>query len=586
VGVAAAGGARKRARTLRFSYYGVTMQRRSSVLGPSLGIALSSLLSLAGCESARSRSGGASAATPSAAPSASAALERPAAGSPRIVVAVIYDQLGSENLLAHLDLLDASGAIRRAIDTGTFFERGTYPYANTLTAPGHVTVHTGAPPLVSGIEGNHVWDAGRGRALGVVEDPGRPVFGREADGVGASPTRLRVPTLAHALRNATGGAARIISLSIKDRSAILSVGSAADLVLWYDSKLGAFSSSPVWGKALPDWLVRYQQAHPLRELFVPWVAESPDVYQARLGPDAAPGEGDFGGFGVTFPHRFESAKTPLAVLHSTPMSSEYLVALTETAARELHLGEDEVPDLIALSISGTDSAGHIFGPGSWEYWDHLIRADRAVGAWLGRLERSGTISVLITSDHGVAPLPEALGASAGRLIPPRLERRLEDALGAQFGTGPWVASVLTPFVYLNERARRHPERARLIEVARAALSEDPALRGVWSLESVRRFGDSDPIERSLRLSVAPDNEADLMFLAKPNYPLDLRDPPERGTNHGTPYDYDCQVPVLALGARVPRQRSAEPVDQMRVTATLAHLLGVPAPASAAPGSLF
>jgi hypothetical protein len=77
-----------------------------------------------------------------------------------------------------------------------------------------------------------------------------------------------------------------------------------------------------------------------------------------------------------------------------------------------------------------------------------------------------------------------------------------------------------------------------------------------------------------------------MFLPEPHYPLDLRDPAERGTNHGTPYDYDRQVPVLAFGARVPQQRMSEPVDQLRVAATLAHLLGIPAPASAAPGSLF
>jgi hypothetical protein len=146
--------------------------------------------------------------------------------------------------------------------------------------------------------------------------------------------------------------------------------------------------------------------------------------------------------------------------------------------------------------------------------------------------------------------------------------------------------VLTPFVYLNERARRHDERARLLDVARAALLEEPALRDAWPLERVRAFGDADPIERSLRLSVAPDNEADLMFLAKPNYPLDLRDPAERGTNHGTPYDYDRQVPVLAFGAGVPQRRSAEPTDQLRVAPTLARLLGIAAPASAPADPLF
>jgi len=562
------------------------MQRRS-VLGTSLGFGWASVLALAlGCDSARPRSDS-SATAPAPTPKAgAAALEVPTAAASRVVIAVIYDQLGSDTLLAHLDLLDPKGAIRRAVDAGVFLERSTYPYANTLTAPGHVTVHTGAPPLVSGIEGNSVWDTTRGRALGVTDDPGRLVFGREGDGIGASPTRLRVPTVAHALRIATSGAAKIISLSLKDRSAILSVGSAADLVLWYDGKLGAFTSSPVWGKALPDWLAGYQQAHPIRELLVPWEAERAELYRERLGPDAAPGEGDLGGFGVTFPHRFDALASPLAALPHTPMLSEYLVALAETAAREQRIGEDGVPDLIALSISGTDSAGHVFGPSSWEYWDHLIRADRAVGAWLTRLEQRGPISVLITSDHGVAPLPEAHGAPSGRLSPPRLQRRIEAALTTQFGAGPWVAGLLTPFVYLNERARQHAERARLLEVARAALLEDPALRDVWTLARVRALGDTDPVERSQRLSVAPDNEADLMFLARPYFPLDLRDPPDRGTNHGTPYDYDRQVPVLAFGANVPQRRSAEPVDQMRVAATLARLLGIPAPASAAPGSLF
>ena len=92
--------------------------------------------------------------------------------------------------------------------------------------------------------------------------------------------------------------------------------------------------------------------------------------------------------------------------------------------------------------------------------------------------------------------------------------------------------------------------------------------------------------QTLRSSVAPDNDADLMLLAQPHYPLDLRDPADRGTNHGTPYDYDRQVPVLAWGVGIPRRRSAEPVDQMRVAATLAALLRIPAPAAAEQGSLF
>jgi hypothetical protein len=547
---------------------------------------------IASCTSSRNTPGNAASVEPAqTVQSAAVALpgSTPARGgadpeAPRVVVAVIIDQLGSDTLLQSLGALDPRGVLARAVDSGVYFERSAYAYANTLTAPGHVAVHTGAPPQASGVEGNSAWDYARG-PVPVTNDPSRPVFGREPRNAGASPTRLRVPTVAHALRAATQGAAKVISLSIKDRSAILSVGSAADLVLWYDAKLGGFTSSPVWGPALPAWLVSYRTQHPISDLLVPWTAERPDAYRARLGPDAAPGEGDLGGFGTVFPHGFAGVKNPLGVLQLTPMLSEYLVSLTETAARELHLGEDDVPDLIALSISGTDGAGHVFGPNSWEYIDHLVRADRAVGAWLARLEQHTKVAVLVTSDHGVSPLPETRDGG-GRLYPQRIAQRIEAALSTHFGAGPWLADVLAPFIYLSARARQHPERARLVEVARAALLEEPSVRDAWTLERVRAFGDADPIEKALRLSVAPDNEAALMFLTRPYHPLDLRDPPDRGTNHGTPYDYDRQVPVLAWGASVPHRRSADPIDQMRVAATLAHLLRVPAPSAAAQGSLF
>ncbi len=504
---------------------------------------------------------------------------------PRVVVAVIYDQLGSDTLLSHLDLLDPKGAIRRAVDTGVYLEHSTYAYANTLTAPGHATVYTGAPPSTTGIDGNSAWDAGLKRLLPVTEDPSRPVFGRPPGNPGASPTRLRAPTVAHSLRAATSGAAKVLSLSIKDRSAILPVGTAADLVLWYDATLGAFTSSAVWGPALPAWLARYQAEHPIAELLVPWTAENPDLYRARLGPDDAPGEGELPGFGKVFPHPLD-ARSSRNLLSCTPMMSQYLVQLAETAARELHVGEDDIPDLVALSVSGTDASGHVFGPGSWEYVDHLIKADRAVGAWLARLEQTSSLAVLITSDHGVSPLPETRASGAGRLFPERLEQTIERALSARFGQGPWVLGVHFPFVYLSDRARLHAERASILGKARDVLLAEPGVRDAWTLEQVRSFGDADPIERAFRLSVAPDNDADLMIYPQPFFPLDLREPAAQGTNHGTPYDYDRQVPVLAYGVSVPHRRVSEPVDQMRVAATLAHLLGVPAPAAATPGSLF
>ena len=53
-----------------------------------------------------------------------------------------------------------------------------------------------------------------------------------------------------------------------------------------------------------------------------------------------------------------------------------------------------------------------------------------------------------------------------------------------------------------------------------------------------------------------------------------------GTNHGTPWDYDRQVPVLMWGTAVERRTSDEVQNALAVATSLAALLGVRAPEGA------
>ena len=68
----------------------------------------------------------------------------------------------------------------------------------------------------------------------------------------------------------------------------------------------------------------------------------------------------------------------IVVLTTSTINRIMVVELALAASTAMGLGRDEVPDLLALSLSGTDYAGHVFGPDSWEYADHLRRADRAL----------------------------------------------------------------------------------------------------------------------------------------------------------------------------------------------------------------
>ena len=53
-----------------------------------------------------------------------------------------------------------------------------------------------------------------------------------------------------------------------------------------------------------------------------------------------------------------------------------------------------------------------------------------------------------------------------------------------------------------------------------------------------------------------------------------------GTNHGSPWDYDRQVPVLMWGAAIERRTSDEVQNVLAVATSLAALLGVPPPSGA------
>lgn len=173
------------------------------------------------------------------------------------------------------------------------------------------------------------------------------------------------------------------------------------------------------------------------------------------------------------------------------------------------------------------------------------------------------------------------------IFPTRIRERVEAALARDFGQGPWLAGVLTPYVYLSPRARAHRDAERLVAGAIEALRKETGVREAWTLREVRGWaGDPDPLRQSMLAGVPARLSADVLFLASPHHPLDVRDPFGKGTNHGTPYDYDRQVPVLVLGAAVPRLRRSEPVDQLRVAPTLSKLMGIPAPGRARGAPLF
>jgi hypothetical protein len=515
-------------------------------------------------------------------------MESSATPAPRLVVVVVFDQLAEWTLARYEQALDANGAIRSVSAAGVR-TRVRFPYASTVTACGHTAIFTGAPPSVTGVIANEVYDRDRGRTVSAFDDGEHAVLG--APGTFGSPRAMRAETIADALDEATRGAARIVSVSLKDRGAIPGGGERGDAVVWYDVTSGRFTTSTAYAEAIPAWLGAWSTENPVESTFEPWEAHDPSLLGRIAGPDDGPGEGDYQALGTTFPHVIERSTNPRAAMRVAPRSSEMLLSLAEAASREHGLGEDDVPDLLAISISGTDYAGHVYGPSSWEYLDHLIRADRALGALLRRLGDRTSLAVLITSDHGVAAMPESShdDSPVGRIADADIVRAAEAAIDEAIGDGDWVDAFVEPYLYLSEAAEEPSRRERATAAAVAALDALPSVDSVHDVRDAARLVRGDALEQAVGLSLHEDGEGDVYVVPAQGFVFDPGMPGRAGTNHGSPWDHDRVVPAIFAGPGVSPAPSQSVFDQRRVAPTISALLGVAPPEHATarplPGAL-
>ena len=487
---------------------------------------------------------------------------------PRLVVILVVDQMRG-------DYIDDYGAawrhgLRRLVDEGARFKDAAYPYLNTVTCVGHASISTGTVPAVHGIVLNTWWDC-KARPPGEVsctDDPANPdvsLDGREVKG-GHSAWRLLVPSFGEALRQAHEGQSKVVTLSLKPRSAIMLAGHKADAVVWFDD--GSWASSKAYGGGQVPFVRQFVAAHPVEQGFGrTWERRLPEA-QYRYADDA-PGEHGIEGWGRTFPHVIEADRGSAAAnrrgyehWESSPFADAYLGQLAAAAVRDMKLGQRGVTDYLGVSFSTLDLVGHNYGPRSHEVQDVLAGLDETMGRLFDELDRlvgKGQYVVALSADHGVATLPEQMvpeGQNAGRVanqeVRDTAEGAIREALG---GPGPYVADAEYTDLYLQPGViERLQSTSGAIERVRGAILGVPGVADV--LVGSRLDAKRLPEERILAaaaLSHFPARSGDLVILPKPNwFFVEKRQRPEDagGTTHGTSHPYDARVPVVFMGAGI------------------------------------
>ena len=490
-----------------------------------------------------------------------------ASGKPKLVLTIVIDQFRYDYLTRFRSEYNAGFA--RLLKDGAVFTDAHYEHFPTVTAVGHSTVLTGAPPAISGIVGNEWFDRDSGREVSSVSDDSVQPLGAPGKGA-ASPRRLLVSTLPDQLKMA-GRECKVIGLSLKDRSAILPVGHTADAAYWFDNKTGNIASSTYYMAELPAWVKDLNQSRfadkylgaewaPLSKQPSPW----PPTLFGKL--PAEPGS------------RYYNA------VYTSPFGNDVLLDMATRAIDAEKLGQGAGTDVLSVSFSSNDAVGHRAGPDSPEVRDISIRTDRVIGKLLRHVDEkiglANTI-VVLTADHGVAPVPEILQKEkmpAGRLPAGALRAAAEKALAAKYGEGRWVAAGSAE-LYLNQAAFREkgiaPAEAQ--HVVAAAWSALPHVARVYTREDLRagRLSD-DYIGRRVRNGFNYERFADVVAILEPFWLGEGTS----GTSHGTPYNYDSHVPVIFLGQGIRAGRYNQRIMVNDIAPTLASLLDVEAPAGA------
>ncbi len=478
---------------------------------------------------------------------------------PRLIVVVTVDQLRADYLDRFRSQL--RGGLLRLLKEGAVFTEAYQDHAITETAPGHASILSGRFPAHTGIIRN----------LAGVQDSTAPLIG--LPGVGASPARFRGTELFDWLK-AAEPAARALSVSAKDRGAILPVGRAKEQVYWYVG--GYFTTSRYYADTLPLWVRAFNaQRIPFRAAETQWTLLLPEREYPE--PDSVPYENQ--GRDFTFPHRLPSdSGTAALAFEGTPGMDSLTLAFALEGLRALRLGRGAT-DLLAVSLSATDLIGHAYGPDSREIHDQVLRLDRYLSRFFDQLfvrYGTGNVLVVLTADHGVTPFPErsrALGhAGADRVIPDTIIQAVNAALDQRAGGREWF-SFESGMLLLPDSAGLAAKGVPVDSVVTDVAARLRALPGVQRVDAVANLAGPDSAEQPLRRwrrQVPPDAGVELVVTLKPyciwgvpNLPIAM---------HGQPTDLDAHVPLVFWGSGVRRGVHAEHVRTVDIAPTIAKLL--------------
>ncbi len=514
-----------------------------------------------------------------------AAAQPPAKPGPKLVVGLVVDQMRNDYIYRYWDRY-GEGGFKRLVKNGYYFKNAHYNYIPTYTGPGHSSIYTGATPRAHGIIANEWFLKNNGTYTNCVEDSSVKPLGSASREGRMSPKNQLSSTIGDELKMSSNGKAKVFGVALKNRSAILPAGHAADGAFWFDDATGNFISSTWYMPALPIWLNDFNAKKlPGTYLAKGWNTLYPlETYSASIADDnryeGVPNKQNK----PVFPYSYTSfiEKNKAGIILYTPYGNTLTKDLALACLKNEQLGKDAVTDLLCISFSSSDIIAHAYGPRSVEVEDVYLRLDKDLEELLNALDREvgkNNYTVFLTADHGGADVPNHLidnKIPAGYISDKQLSFALRSYFYNTYGDSTLLASLSNEQVFISEK-KLEALKLDIDQVEKKLagfMITQPGIAEAYPSHTLMREAYVGPDYRGLlqngynhRLS------GNVCFIYQPAW----MEHGDKGTTHGAGYNYDTHVPVLFYGQGIKPGASDEYITITQIAPTVCELLRINQP---------
>ena len=503
---------------------------------------------------------------------------------PKVIVGIVVDQMCYEYLYRFQDNYSKKG-FKEIMKNGTNCRNVEYNYIPTYTGPGHASIYAGTSPNNHGIIANNWFERKTNGLVNCVGDNSRETIGSSSIYGKCSPHRLKSYTVTDQLKM-TYPKSKVVSISIKDRGAILPGGHKSDGSYWFDYQTGKFITSSYFQNSLPSWLIEFNNKKncftyaktwsPILELNK-YISNDESTYEVVI-----PGKTN-----ARFPYEIKklmNVDNNLSAFTISPFANTLLTDLAIEAMQNEQLGETKNTDMICISYSSTDIAGHAFGPYSMEIEDMYIRLDYEISRLLKFLNKTygkNGYVLFLTADHGVVPVPQQLideKLPGGYLFVDSLLTELKNE-SIDFFNVDLIDNIINLNVYLNHERIDSIQGLNINDVTdffKKMIQQKESVKNVILGNDLTEYlVNEDKWIKLIRKGFDKKRSGDLIIMLEPGYlPEKLDLSPNQGTSHGSGYSYDTHVPLLWYGAGIKKQNLFYPISITDIAPTLTQILNL------------